>query len=402
MSEATPPAKQQLTIRQELEGSRFQLEVAKVIPRHMKPERMIRVACTALTKTPLLALCSKPSFFSAMLTLSQLGLEPDGRRAHLIPFRNKAGGYDVQLILDYKGIAELVMRSGLVSFLHADVVCENDEFEYDRGQIQKHKIDFRKSRGQVYAVYSICKFRDGNEKCEVMSVEDVEGIRSRSKAANGGPWVSDWNEMAKKTVFKRLSKWLPFSPEVRDALENDDDSPADISRMRTVDSTAQDRALPELPSTPNLAYQIPTEENTATPIPFEAPKRRGRPPKVESEPQPDQGIEVGPVETGSEAEVPMQAESQVPPTIAVGTLPPSTPGSSLAHQRLYSFLTDNGIDWDTFSGWLRTTGRAPEPPNGLDEMSDKLADAVARDTKGLAKCATLYATKAPHQNGGAK
>jgi hypothetical protein len=174
---------------------------------------------------------------------------------------------------------------------------------------------------------------------------------------------------------------------------------------QTVDDT-----FPAIADTPNLAYQQSpsTSEQSApiasnvTPLPAEAPKRRGRPPKVESEPQPDQGIEVGPVETGSEAEVPMQAESQVPPTIAVGTLPPSTPGSSLAHQRLYSFLTDNGIDWDTFSGWLRTTGRAPEPPNGLDEMSDKLADAVARDTKGLAKCATLYATKAPHQNGGAK
>jgi recombination protein RecT len=114
------------------------------------------------------------------------------------------------------------MRSGIVSNLHADVVCENDTFTVDRGEIKEHKINYREPRGKVYAAYAICRFKDGSEKSEVMTKEEVDAIRGRSRAGNSGPWVSDYNEMAKKTVFRRLSKWLPLSPEERDAVESDD------------------------------------------------------------------------------------------------------------------------------------------------------------------------------------
>lgn len=216
--------RQSLSIRQRLESPEFRAQIAKSLPNHVKPDRMIRVAIAALTRTPKLKDCDPASFFLAMLNLSQLGIEPDGRRAHLIPFENKKRGVmEVQLIVDYKGLAELVMRSGLVSNLHADVVCENDEFEYDCGELRKHKIDFRKSRGKVYAVYAICKMKDGSQKCDVMSRDDVEAIRKRSRSGNNGPWVTDWNEMAKKTVFRRMSKWLPLSPDLRDIIEADDE-----------------------------------------------------------------------------------------------------------------------------------------------------------------------------------
>ena len=115
------------------------------------------------------------------------------------------------------------MRSGLVSYLHADIVCENDVFEWDMGEIKKHTIDLKKPRGEAYAFYALCRFKDGTTKAEVMHREEVEAIRKRSRAGTSGPWVTDFNEMAKKTAFRRLSKWLPLSPEVRDATENDDD-----------------------------------------------------------------------------------------------------------------------------------------------------------------------------------
>jgi len=206
-----------------IQGDQFKLAVAQALPKHLTPDRFIRTALTAMTRTPKLADCDQASFFSALLTLSQLGIEPDGRRAHLIPFENrKRGVTEVQLIVDYKGLAELIMRSGVVSNLHADVVCENDTFTVDRGEIKEHKINYREPRGKVYAVYAICRFKDGSEKAEVMTREEVEAIRSRSRAGNSGPWVSDWNEMAKKTVFRRLSKWLPLSPEEREGIEADD------------------------------------------------------------------------------------------------------------------------------------------------------------------------------------
>jgi recombination protein RecT len=119
------------------------------------------------------------------------------------------------LIVDYKGIVELAQRSGVISNIHADAVCENDLFEYDRGEIKKHVIDFRKPRGDAYAYYCLIRFRDGTEKAEVMSLEEIRKIRDSSqgyKAAvkyqKGHPWIEAEPEMAKKTVFKRCSKWI--------------------------------------------------------------------------------------------------------------------------------------------------------------------------------------------------
>ena len=213
-----------LTIRQMIEGDAFKDQIAKALPKHLTPDRFIRIAVTAMMRTPKLADCDQASLFNALLNLSQLGIEPDGRRAHLIPFTNRRRNcVECQLIIDYKGLVELIMRSGKVANIHADVICKNDSFEYDKGMVVSHKINFEQPRGDVYAVYSICRFKDGTEKSEVMTKAEVEAIRNRSKAGQSGPWCTDWNEMAKKTVFRRLAKWLPLSPEYRDALEVDDD-----------------------------------------------------------------------------------------------------------------------------------------------------------------------------------
>lgn len=206
------------------EGEAFKHAIASLLPKHLAPERFLRVAIAATTRTPKLAQCDRQTFFGALITLSQLGLEPDGRRAHLIPFENrKRGVTECQLIIDYKGLAELAMRSGIVSNLHADVVCDADEFEYDKGVITRHRINLREPRGAAYAAYAICRFKDGSEKCEVMSRDEIDAIRKRSRAGTSGPWVTDPYEMWKKTVFRRLTKWLPLSPEFRDAVEADAD-----------------------------------------------------------------------------------------------------------------------------------------------------------------------------------
>ena len=213
---AKPSAK--LTIKDRLQSDDFKQAVAKALPKHLTPDRFLRVAITALTKTPKLAQCDQASFFGALLTLSQYGLEPDGRSAHLIPY-----GTTCQLILDYKGIVELVMRTGKVSKLHADVVCENDEFEYNLGEIVIHKIDLRQPRGEMFAAYATCQFKDGATSAVVLSKQEIDDVRNRSRAGKSGPWVTDYNEMAKKTAFRRLSKWLPLSAEVRDLMAKDDD-----------------------------------------------------------------------------------------------------------------------------------------------------------------------------------
>lgn len=234
--------KKELTLRDELNSPSVISEIAKALPKHMSAERMCRIAMTALTRTPKLANCTKASFFKCMIDLSQLGLEPDGRRAHLIPFdvRKKEGNNwvvdhtDCTLIVDYKGYVELALRSGKVANIHADIVCDNDDFEYDRGVLVRHRINFREPRGNAYAAYALIRFKDGSEKCEVMSREDILSIRDRSqgwiafkkKWANQSPWDPDnptsEHEMWKKTAFRRATKWIELSPELRDVIDTAD------------------------------------------------------------------------------------------------------------------------------------------------------------------------------------
>ena len=219
-----------------LQSDGLKEQLAQAMPKHLTPDRFMRILFTSMQKTPLLMKCSQASLFTAMIDCSMLGIEPDGRRAHLLPYKNnKTGSYDCQLIIDYKGLVELVMRSGLVSNVHADIVCENDEFEYNMGHVSKHTIDFRKPRGEMYAAYCIATFKDGSSQSAVMTKEEIDAIRSRSKAGKFGPWVTDYNEMAKKTVFRRLSKWLPISPEQRDLIEKDDNQ-FDFNKMSSAGS----------------------------------------------------------------------------------------------------------------------------------------------------------------------
>lgn len=205
-------------IRQVIEGMRDQFALA--LPKLITPERFLRVALTGINKNPKLLQCTQESLLACLLDCAALGIEPDGRRAHLIPYGDKC-----TLIIDYKGIAELVRRSGEVADLHADIICENDDFDYmfGTGSFLKHRIDIRKPRGNVIGAYSYVKLKDGAESFDVMGVEEIEVVRKRSRSGNNGPWVTDKAEMQKKTVFRRHSKWLPLSPELRDKIEKDEE-----------------------------------------------------------------------------------------------------------------------------------------------------------------------------------
>jgi recombination protein RecT len=201
-------------VRKLLNSDVVREQIAKALPSICNPERFMRVAMTAITKTPKIADCTQESLMTCLLDCAQLGIEPDGRRAHLIPYKTKC-----TLIIDYKGLVELVRRSGEVVKLHADVVCENDVFEANMGNIICHKIDYKKERGAPYAYYALAQMKDGSMQSEIMTPDEVGKIRARSKAAQSGPWVTDYTEMCKKTVFRRLSKWLPMQTDVAVKLQ---------------------------------------------------------------------------------------------------------------------------------------------------------------------------------------
>lgn len=215
---------QPLSLRALLE--KMKPEMAKVLPKHLEPERLLRIALTEMRRNPKLLDCSKESLLGAVMLSAQLGLEP-GPLGHcyLIPYFNKkTGTTEVQFQIGYKGMLELVRRSGQIETIDAQVVYENDEFEFEYGLNPKlrHKPNLSGSRGKPIAVYAIAKFKDGGYSFYVMSVEDVEKIRLKSKSPNEGPWVTDWEAMAKKTVIKQLAKYLPLSIEAQRAVAIDE------------------------------------------------------------------------------------------------------------------------------------------------------------------------------------
>ena len=219
---ATPPdsAGSKPTVFQLIEGSKG--EIARALPKHMDADRLARIAITVIKQTPALGQCDPLSLVGALMTSSQLGLEPGPLgEAYLVPF-----GRQVTFIPGYRGLIKLAWQSGMLDTISANVVHANDQFEYELGLNAdlKHK-PARGERGEPTEVYAVAKFKSGGYVFEVMSVKEVEDVRKRSKASKSGPWVTDWEAMAKKTVIKRLMKFLPLSPELRNvalAAEMDD------------------------------------------------------------------------------------------------------------------------------------------------------------------------------------
>jgi len=215
MNEVSTTQKKDIRALLQSEGVKQQL--AMVLPKHLTPERMARVACTAILKTPKLAECRPESLLQALMLCSQAGLEPDGRNAHLIPY-----GDSCQVIFDYKGLVAIAERNG-VECIYADKVCENDEFTASVEDGEKkisHRINWKGDRGNAYAYYASCR-RNGRLDYEVMQRSEVDAIRKRSKASGSGPWVTDYDEMAKKTVLRRMSKRWDLTAEIHEAIQSE-------------------------------------------------------------------------------------------------------------------------------------------------------------------------------------
>jgi recombination protein RecT len=207
-------------------------EIARALPKHMTPDRLARIATTVMRQTPQLGAASPASFLGALMTCAQLGLEPGPLgHAYLVPFKNgKTGTTDVQFIPGYRGLIELARRSGQVQSVSAHVVREGDEFDYAYGLNERchHKPNLG-GHGKVTHVYAVIRYKDGGADFEVMTRGEVEAIRDRSRSSDRGPWVTDWDEMAKKTVLKRLLKRAPMSVEYQQAVVQDEQVRRDIT-----------------------------------------------------------------------------------------------------------------------------------------------------------------------------
>ena len=238
------PTIQQL-IRQ-MEG-----EIKKALPSVITPERFTRITLSALSVNPKLGDCTPKSFLGAMMTAAQLGLEPNTPlgQAYLIPYNNRrAGQMECQFQLGYKGMIDLAYRSGNVKTIDAQVVYSNDTFNVAYGIEPKLElIPAAGDRGEPVAVYACFITKDGGYGFDVMSMEEVrKHARKYSQAYNNGPWQTNFEEMAKKTVLKRCLKYAPMS--------------TDFVRGLSMDETTHDTISEDMFSEPVL--EIPEEEYT--------------------------------------------------------------------------------------------------------------------------------------------
>lgn len=218
-------------------------QILMALPKHMNVDRMVRVAMTSINTTPKLLDCTPRSLLGAIIQCAQLGLEPGILgMAYLIPYENrKAGTVEVQLIPGYKGLLALARRSGDISTIMAQAVHGNDAFSYSLGTDPKiTHVPTETERGVVTHYYAVGRLKDGGVQFEVMTKREVEAHRDRySRAAKSGPWQTEFDEMAKKTVLRKLCKLLPASIELQHAVSLDERAeiqlPQDLSSLVVLD-----------------------------------------------------------------------------------------------------------------------------------------------------------------------
>ena len=203
-------------------------EIALALPQHVTPERLLRIALSEVRRNPRLAQCNAASLLGAIFTCAQLGLELGGALGHcyLIPY-----GSECQFQIGYKGMIDLARRSGQILSLSARAVYENDHFEFCYGLhedlIHRPAVG---SRGELTHTYAVANLKDGGVQFEVMDRVELENVRDGSQGyqtarrynKSDTPWISSFDEMCRKTVIRRLFKYLPVSVEVAKAANLDE------------------------------------------------------------------------------------------------------------------------------------------------------------------------------------
>ena len=214
--------------------------IQQAVPKTLRPDRLARILLTTLRTNPKLLDADRTSLKAAILLTAQLGLEPGPLgQVYLVPFVNrKSGKTEVQVIIGYRGMLDLARRSGQIQSVMVEPVCEGDEFDFELGLQPRlyHKPNLER-RGKPYLYYGIVRFKDGGYQMAVMTIQEIEEHRKRSRAANEGPWVTDYDVMARKTVLRSMWRWLPMSVEMALAEAADEAIVHDAPERRIINIT---------------------------------------------------------------------------------------------------------------------------------------------------------------------
>jgi len=208
----------------------------RTLPRGFNYDRMCRSVVNAISTTPAIAKCTPASIFLSTVRAFSMGLEPNGPlgQGYLVPFGNQC-----QFMPGYRGLIDISRRTGEIALFKAVAVHEKDSFNVNADKYNElHTYDpFSEDRGKIVGYYAVYVLKDGYFDFEPMRLSEIEEIRKRSKCSNNGPWVTDFSEMCKKTVIKRLAKRAPASIELAQAIELDHKAQAGESQDGIIDIT---------------------------------------------------------------------------------------------------------------------------------------------------------------------
>lgn len=200
-----------------------------------RAERFARICVTAFRQNPDLQKSSPASILGAMMTCAQLGLEPNtpSGLAYLIPrWNGKLRSMECQFQVGYRGLLELMYRSGAIASINADVVfrqeIEAGLFTYTSGirPSIEHRIDLLDGSARtgnpadIVAAYACAVLKSGEPVIRVVPRRDIDKAMAMSggKPGPSAVWKSHYAEMAIKTAIHRLAKWLPTT-RVDEAME---------------------------------------------------------------------------------------------------------------------------------------------------------------------------------------
>lgn len=240
------------------------------LPTHIDPKKFTRVAITAIQNTPDLqdiakqSPAARQSIYNACSRAAADGLMPDGREGAIVAFNKNVGTKDqprwekhAQWMPMVEGLRKMVRNSGEISNISVQVVHEKDHFDYQLGDQEfiVHKPALT-ARGKIIGAYSIATLKDGEKSREFMDIDQINAIKDRSKTSKFGPWVSDFSEMARKTVFRRHYKSLPKSTDLDKVIEHDDDMSDLPQHSPTLGHAGPDFTID---ATPHVAHQDATQ-----------------------------------------------------------------------------------------------------------------------------------------------
>lgn len=196
--------------------------LAQVAPKHLTPDRLIKLALLAQGRNDLLKKCSPESVVLAVIKSAEAGLEIGTIKGHghMVPFKNReTGKFEATFIPGYQGLVALARQTGEISDIQVKAVHAKDTWEYEEGLERKlkHVPSEDIDPGELKYVYCIARFKDGGFQVEVMSKAQVDRVRAASPGKNSPAWNQHYDEMAKKTVIRRAAKLWPVSSERFDA-----------------------------------------------------------------------------------------------------------------------------------------------------------------------------------------